>query len=219
MKTKYLLTGFLLTISFSCISQSKYNFTVGVDSTALRYYIKTKKTYTIIIDTLKIDTNFVEIKSYNTDGYIVKLEAIDWENRALHKFRGWNKYAIFDYNEKGYLISENVNWLWHKGTHGTDTIHKTVTEKWKYVNNLELLVSRETFNSYPPNPLWSEKCKYNYSPDGRKKNEECNVYPEDSDEFMRTTNYIYNQNGLLQEIQYGDGMQIHSKTCFEYEFH
>jgi len=216
---KLIFVCFLCVIAFQSMGQSKYGFDTGIDTTAIKYSVRNKKTYEIRIDSVKIDTISLRIESYDTNGYIIKIEFEDWLNKRKNGQRWTNYFAEFKYNEQGYLVSESINWLWNGGNFGSDTIRIIKTEHWEYVNDSEILILTETINLYPNEPEWTEKCSYLYYEDGRKKQINCVSYKEGEDDYLRRTIYEYFENNLLKEIYLENDKLIFKRTCFEYEFY
>lgn len=211
---------FLLSIlPFKSISQSKYDFVIGFDSIAYKYSIRSKETFEVRFDSLSIDTISRRIESYDTNGFIVKIEYEDWLNRNLRRRRGQNFYVEFKYNSDGYLISENVNWLWNVGKHGSDTTRIIKTENWAFVDDSEILISTETKNEYPNEPEWIEKCFYSYHKDGRTKMIECFYLREGEPNYTKRTVYNYFENDLIREIYQENESLVFERKYFNYEFY
>ena len=212
-------TVLLLSVSLIGFCQSKYDFQTGLDSLAFSHHIKTKRTYNIIIDSTAIDTNLLEIHTYDSSGYLTGIENHDLRTmRRNPNFSSNKKTVKFEYNEDGYLISENMNWGGPKGWWGEDTVKKRITEDWAYIKHTELLISTETINDYPHEETWTERCNYYYLQNNSLDSIVCFVTSK-NDTYRRITTYRYDDNKLLVEIQYGSAYGIHRRTSIEYEFY
>lgn len=218
-----LLLFLLMFWSVTSLSQSKHGFETGLDTLAAKHHIHKQTEYIIHIDSTRTDTIVSRTKIFDTTGYLIEINEIDYLNRNLiNENRFWmsqNK-VTFEYNENGYLINENYNWSGPVGSWGKDTITKVLTQTWKYVDNEEFLTKEINLLIYP-DQQWTDSCSYYYHNDGRQKVISCISSPDEEGVIHKRNTYFgYNDRELLIEIKTDyDNQRTIRLTTYEYAFY
>jgi hypothetical protein len=220
MKTILIITFF--TIYFSdCNAQSKHGFPVGQDTLMSINYVKTKTKYEIFYDSIINDTTMKIIYSYDQYGYLKRIEYDNFLWRKKKYIRFPNEYVAFTYNEKGYLINEEVHRSYSTGSYGPDSVYRYKTEKWVGINDLYLLLeSYEVFNENDT-LKWSDLCKNSYRENGQILKTECfsNNLININERNLNTKTRVYNECDLLmEEITFFDN-KIYYVESYEYVFY
>lgn len=204
MISKFLITTLVLALTFSSVGQSKYGFQIGVDTTMLKFNVKSKVEYTLTYDSIGnvVDSIFSEKTYFDSLGYIVKLE------------KEKSGYVSFKYNQFGYLINEDLNWRGAIGWFGLDTILKKEIIIWEEFEYTSRMKEETIIYNYNSSDEYKRRFLYTYG----KKGELISVITFNRNNKLSTLIYEYNEIGLLVGKKYVANNYSY-ETKYIYEFH